>query len=88
MRQGKAPYTTTTFTPFRNTESAMPYFPMLHFRHAGGGGRSNGPYADSLPLSSQFQGGGGGLRLGGGGNLGLAGAGVHIIPDNLAKGAV
>ena len=25
----------------------------------GGGGRSNGPYADSLPLSSHFQGGGG-----------------------------
>ena len=29
-------------------------------RHGGGGGRSNGPYADSLPLSSHFQGGGGG----------------------------
>ena len=25
----------------------------------GGGGRSNGPYADSLPLSDHFQGGGG-----------------------------
>ena len=31
------------------------------------GGRSNGPYADSLPLSNQFRGGGGGgLGLGGG----------------------
>ena len=40
----------------------------------GGGGRSNGPYADSLPLSTHFQGGGGagsegglGASLGGGG---------------------
>ena len=32
-----------------------------------GGGRSNRPYADSLPLSSQFQGGG---RRGGGGWVG------------------
>ena len=34
------------------------------------GGRSDGPYADSLPLSDHFQGGGGG---GGGGGLGLGG---------------
>ena len=33
------------------------------------GGRSNGPYADSLPLSDHFQ-GGGGLGLGGGGEGG------------------
>ena len=32
----------------------------------GGGGRSNGPYADSLPLSDHFQGGGGGAGSGGG----------------------
>ena len=29
----------------------------------GGGGRTIGPYADSLPLSSQFQGGGGGVGV-------------------------
>ena len=34
--------------------------------HGGGGGRSNGPYADSLPLSSHFEGGGGGGWVGGG----------------------
>ena len=33
--------------------------------NATGGGRSNGPYADSPPLSDHFQ-GGGGLGLGGG----------------------
>ena len=33
------------------------------------GGRSNGPYADSLPLSSQFQGGGGGGGGGSGGGV-------------------
>ena len=31
------------------------------------GGHSNGPYADSLPLSDHFQGGGGGAGSGGGG---------------------
>ena len=51
------------------------------------GGHSNGPYADSLPLSDHFQGGGGGgagsggegglvLRGGGEGELGLGGGGV------------
>ena len=30
------------------------------------GGRSDGPYTDSLPLSDHFQGGGGGLGVGGG----------------------
>ena len=35
-----------------------------------GGGRSNGPYADSLPLSSRFQGGGVRGRGGGGGGGG------------------
>ena len=36
------------------------------------GGRSNRPYADSLPLSSRFQGGGGGGAGSGGGGLGPA----------------
>ena len=35
------------------------------------GGRSDGPYADSLPLSDHFQGGGGGG--GGGGGAGSGG---------------
>ena len=34
----------------------------IHYmRFAPGGGGGNGPYADSVPLSSQFQGGGGGV---------------------------
>ena len=39
------------------------------------GGRNNGPYANSLPLSGQFQGGGGGGGGGGGWGGGGAGAG-------------
>ena len=35
------------------------FFSVCDVRHRGG--HSNGPYADSLPLSSHFQGGGGGL---------------------------
>ena len=38
----------------------------------GGGGRTIGPYADCLPLSSQFQGGG----VGGGGGGAGSGGGV------------
>ena len=46
------------------------------------GGHSNGPYADSLPLSSHFQGGGGGE----GGGLGRGGRGASLgggggLPD-------
>ena len=42
-------------------------FPLLEDGacNTGGGGRSNGPYADSLPLSRQILGQGGGLGLGG-----------------------
>ena len=40
------------------------------------GGRSNGPYADSLPLSSHFQGRGGGLGRGGSGSQPKGGGGV------------
>ena len=44
------------------------------YTHHHGGGRSNGPYADSLPLSDHFQGGGGGGGLPRkGGGLGLGG---------------
>ena len=47
---------------------------LLHAGGGGGarlgsqarGGRSDGPYADSLPLSDHFQGGGGGGGSGGG----------------------
>ena len=73
MRQGKAPYTTATFTPFRNTESAMPHFPMLHFRHAGGGGVGGVATGHTLTPShfpANFGAGGGGCVLGGGGECG------------------
>ena len=49
------------------------------------GGRSNGPYADSLPLSSQFQGRGGGAGSWGGGGLGPAeGEGGTRTPTYMA----
>ena len=47
-----------------------------------GGGRSNGPYADSLPLSSHFQGGGGG-GLGFGGGASQRGGGGAPTPQHV-----
>ena len=55
----------------------------------GGGGRSNGPCADSLPLSSHFQGGGGGggwvgLGWGGSGGQPKGGVGGSRTPTYMA----
>ena len=48
--------------PRRRTTPPLPrgLWPTLSCQSCRGGGRSNGPYADSLPLSCHFQGGGGG----------------------------
>ena len=58
------------------------HLPALAVEARGGGGRDNGPYADSFPLWCHFHGGGGGCDLlkkqtnarrgGGGGGRGLA----------------
>ena len=57
-----------------NYNHHMKWGKLLRSRRAaldhGGGGRTIGPYADSLPLSSQFQGGGGGGGSGGGSGAG------------------
>ena len=62
-------------------EAADPIQVMLRKRLKTGGGRSDGPYADSLPLSDHFQ-GGGGLGLGGRGAAKKRGGGrLHSLTN-------